>query len=100
MSTVEFGFKIEIENHTLSVDVEATGKAWDELYGADADGRRGEWRSFVDVDRLVIKDARGNDITKKILDRHEEIYDQLIEKAEEKLLEDHSEPPEYEPDYE
>lgn len=87
--TLEFGYKLEVENHILELMIEATGTVYSEMYGCDADGNRGEMRDYVDDDfEIKIFDSMGNDITDKIHKKYEWDYDKIIEESETKLIEE------------
>ena len=85
--TTTFTEELELKGHSLIVSVEASGHIYTENYGADADGNRGEWRTFVDDLELFIRDSRGNDLTDKIDKHYEAVLSLILDMAEEKLLE-------------
>ena len=87
----EFEYEMEIENHKLNLTIEVEGHCFQDHYGADADGNRGEWRTEVEIDEIKIKDARGNDITKKVEDRYESDFFAIDELATDKLYQDYEE---------
>lgn len=95
---IEFEQTIEINGRELHVSVEADGHVYRDLYGADADGRRGEWRTELDDFEMTIKDGHGKDITAKLKAKHQSVYDDLEEEAENALFEAFNEGPEYEPE--
>lgn len=88
---IEWQTHLTIENRELAVTVQAEGHVYDENYGADADGNRGEWRTFVDDLEVTIKDMRGNDITDKVFKKYRTEFDAVEEAAIEQLIENHSE---------
>ena len=83
----EFEYDLEIENHTLKVTVEAEARMYRDLYGADADGNRGEWRVEMDDLEITVTDSRGKDITEKLEKKFKKKYEEIMEKAEEELYE-------------
>ncbi len=87
--TTNFTEELDINGHSIIVSVEATGDVYTEMYGADADGNRGEWRTFTDDLCLVIRDARGNDITEKLEKKYEKVIDLILENADEKLIDNY-----------
>ena len=88
---IEFEYDIELENHTIKATVNADAKIWDENYGADADGNRGEMRTFIDDLEVTIFDNNGNDITEKVENRYKFTFISISEEAEEKLMEAYNE---------
>jgi hypothetical protein len=91
---IEFDYEIEIEGHKIHATVEADGRVYRENYGADADGRRGEMRTFLDDLEVTVKDGRGKDITEKLAKKHKAIYADIEEMAEDKLYDEFNEPEE------
>lgn len=86
---VEFEHELEIENHVLMVQVEADVEIEvDDDYGADADGNRGTRMVSVQASDIVIKDFRGNNITKKVETKYKELYSGIVEYCEGPGLED------------
>lgn len=83
----EFEYELEIEGHVIHVTVEAEARMYRDLYGADADGNRGEWRTEMDDLEIKIVDGRGKDITEKLSKKYKSEYEQILEKAEEELYE-------------
>ncbi len=88
---VEFEYDLDVNGRALKVFVEAEGNVYGHNYGEDADGNRGEWRIECDDLELTIKDARGNDITKKIEKNHEAEIESIEEEAIELLVTAYSE---------
>lgn len=95
---IELDLEIEVHGRTLNVTVEADGRVYRDLYGADADGRRGEWRTELDDFEMTVKDGHGKDITAKLKAKHQSVYADLEEEAENALFEQFNEGPEYEPE--
>lgn len=58
--------EIQFDTHTLPVNIKADVSVYRELWGTDADGRRGEWRTFVDLNSFDVYDSRENKITSKL----------------------------------
>lgn len=96
--SISFEKTIEINGHELTVTVEADGHVYNENYGADADGNRGEMRVQLDDLEMTIKDGHGKDITDKLQAKYKSIYDDLEEEAENELYEQHNEGEDYEPE--
>jgi hypothetical protein len=88
---IEFEHTLEMNGHELHVTVEADGKVYTDLYGADADGNRGEWRTECDDVEFTIKDARGNDITEKVRTKWVAEFDAIDELAADKLIDAYNE---------
>ena len=88
---IEFEHDLDLNGHTLQTNVHAEASIWRENYGEDADGNRGEMRTFIDDVEIKVFDLRGNDITQKLKNNHDFEFTYLLEKAEEKLYEDYQE---------
>ena len=79
---VEFEHYWELCDHELTLTVKADINAYEENYGEDADGNRGQKMWFVEVEGISIFDARGNDLTSKIESKYESVYKTIVEEAE------------------
>ena len=77
---------ISVGNRELKVLVQLSGKPYTELYGQDADGNRGILRTYVDDIEVTILDQRNNDITNKLILRHNYVIENIIEQYMEHLL--------------
>ena len=94
-----FDYELDVNGRTLMVHVEADAHVYRDLYGADADGRRGEWRTEVDDLVVTIVDGRGKNITEKVAKRYKAEFESIEELALDKLVDSFNDEPEYEPDY-
>lgn len=94
--SIEFEKTFEINGHELTVTVEANGHVYNDNYGADADGNRGEMRTQLDDFEMTVKDGHGKDITAKLKAKYKSIYDDLEEEAENELYEQFDEGEDYE----
>ena len=97
---IEFDISVEINRFNLTLSVEASGHIYRENYGADADGNRGEMRTFCDDLEISITDGTGKDIASKLEKKHPQIYETIATKAEEILFAtfDEGSEPDYEED--
>jgi hypothetical protein len=83
--SVEFKTEIEIKGRIIKVFVEAEGSFVRDLYGADADGNRGDWRTEIEDVELDIRDRRGNDLTNKIYKKYKAQFECIQDEAENRL---------------
>lgn len=88
---IEFETTIEIGNRDMQVIVKASAHIFQDLYGADADGNRGEMRSEIDDFDMKVFDLRGNDITTKLDKGYEDEIFAIEERATDKLFEAYEE---------
>ena len=86
--TTSFKYIISIGHLELEVDVEASFDctAGYSMYGADADGNRGELTSDAEIINLDIRDNRANPLSKKIKEKYPDQYDEIIMHALDKAL--------------
>ncbi len=86
--TTNFTEELDINGHSIVVSVEASGSVGTYMFGADADGNRGEWRTEVGDDlEVTVRDARNNDLTTKLDKKYAQVMELILENAEEKLIE-------------
>lgn len=83
----EFIKCIEINDELMNVNIIAEANIFGENYGADADGNRGEWRTFIDDFAIQIYDKDNKDITLLVENNYKRIYEKLCNEAEHKLIE-------------
>lgn len=84
---VEFEYTLEFDNHTIQATVQAEAHIFEENYGADADGNRGEIRTFMDDLEVWVFDQKGNDISDKIQNKYKYLWTAIEEEAETVLME-------------
>lgn len=75
-----------------TVLVTAEGYVDSYIYGADADGKRGERREDVEIKKLTIEDENGDDITNAMMNHNKFDYKQIEEKVEYELYEAYKNP--------
>lgn len=95
---IEFETTIDINGRELNVLVQADGHVYRDLYGADADGNRGEWRTEVDDFEMTVLDGHGKDISVKLRADYPGEWQRLDDIAAEKLIESFEEGSDYEPE--
>ena len=80
-----FDYDLEIEGRVIEAYVECEANVYTDHYGADADGRRGEDRTYIDDLVVTISDSRGNNIGPKLEKKYPYEWQLLGEHCEEKL---------------
>lgn len=75
---VDINEDIEYKGKTYNVTGEA--RVYRDLYGADADGRRGEWRWEVDELSLAVTDEDDN-----VIECNEDIEDIILDRLFDRL---------------
>ena len=88
---IEFDIDIEIKRKNLRVFIEADGRVFEDVYGADADGNRGETRVYCDDLELSIRDFRGNDLTEDIKKYYHVLYEAIRTVAVDELIKQYHE---------
>jgi hypothetical protein len=86
MTSIQIDHEININGHILSVAIDASAHIYKELYGADADGNRGEMRTELEILEIKITDSLGNDITEKFSKKYQAEFDDIFEHCEELFI--------------
>jgi len=88
---LEFSTEVNMDYKPIYVTVMAKGKVWREMYGADADGNRGEMRTEVEILDVKFLNSEGKDVTEVVESFDPNNVDHLLEEIEQKFLEDYDE---------
>jgi len=91
MTSIEFTYSLEIGHRALHVVVNANASFYTENYGEDADGNRGEMRTYADDMEVEVFDLSGKNISEKLLKKYPHAWSTLDELAYEKLSEAYEE---------
>lgn len=84
----EFKTSADLDGEENRLTIRASGFHSRELYGSDADGRRGVYMDSVDLNEIEIEDEAGRDITEQIRTTNARLFSDLRDEAELKLMEE------------